>query len=346
MSLGLATEAERQVIADRLEHHRLGLGYAVEPSRGHGAAALEVLGFLHAVRGRVRLDEVTVDDIRAYYTAQAERVGRRAGRDYGPLMRESLRKQLRRTAALFELLLVDGELIRDPASAVAIADYLPVAVDSERVVPTEAEVACLYEAAELLGEGNYPARARALLSLVYGCGLRAKELSACVVGDVRFGESLVVVPSGKGGKRRVVPMGGGVAADLEAYMFGAERRGLLVEGGAGMSQAAVLINDRGAVMRGAVANRILGRLAKLAGVAVPVTCHVLRHAIATHLLERGATTEHLRRFLGHAHLDTTRVYLHVDTRQLGQVNASYDDGLTPAALALEVGADKAAKHER
>ena len=343
--LPIATDDDRDRLAVRIERHRLGLGYALTPSRGHAAAARDALAFLCAERGRSDLHDVTPADVRAYYRAEATRLGRRTGRDEGPLTRESLRRQFRRTAALFDLLHADGALARDPASGIPPDDYLPAPTRAERLVPTERDVARLYDAAEALPPASRPARARALLALAYGCGLRAAELAACALADVRLGERVVVVTSGKGGRRRVVPMGPGVVRDLERYLFGGERRDLLAAGAAGASltateraaaRAAVLVNDHGRALKGYSANPILRRLAAAAGVGIPVTCHVLRHAIATHLLERGATTEHLRRFLGHAHLDTTRLYVHVGTDHLAAVTPAIDDALAPPGLALDV----------
>ena len=347
-ALPIATDDDRDSLAVRIERHRLGLGYALTPSRGHGRAAREALAFLHAERGRVDLADVTPDDVRAYYRAQADRLGRRPGRDDGPLTRESLRRALRRVAALFDLLHADGELATDPASGIAPDDYLPAPTRAERLVPTERDVARLYDAAEALPPDRRPARARALLALAYGCGLRAAELAACTLADVRLGERVVVVARGKGGRRRVVPMGPGTLRDLERYLFGGERGALLARGLASRvtaaeraaARAAVLVNDHGRQLKGYSANPILRRLAAAAGLEIPVTCHVLRHAIATHLLERGATTEHLRRFLGHAHLDTTRLYVHVGADHLAAVTPEgspmIDDPLAPPGLALDV----------
>ena len=347
-ALPIATPADRDRLALRIERHRLGLGYALEASRAHAAAARDVLASLYRERGRSDLRDVTPADIRAYYRAEATRLGRRPGRGDGALTRGALLQTLRRVAALFDLLHADGDLTCDPASGISREDFLPAPSTRERLVPTERDVARLYDAAEALPPEKRPARARALLALAYGCGLRAAELAACTLADVRLGERVVVVPRGKGGRRRVVPMGPGVVRDLERYLFGGERRDLIAAGAARASltateraaaRAAVLVNDHGRALRGYTANRLLARLAAAAGVEIPVTCHVLRHAIATHLLERGATTEHLRRFLGHAHLDTTRLYVHVGTDHLAAVTPDgprLDDALAPPALALDV----------
>ena len=112
----------------------------------------------------------------------------------------------------------------------------------------------------------------------------------------------------------MVPAAAGVVDDLGAYLSAC--RGELIAAGYGTAGAAVLVNARGRRMRGPTLNRHLARLSAAAGLPPAVTAHVLRHSIATHLLAGGVSVELVRVFLGHAHLETTQVYTHVDAAML------------------------------
>ncbi len=165
---------------------------------------------------------------------------------------------------------------------------------TERKVPTREEVRQLHGAAE-------DHRERAVLAIFYGCGLRRSEGERLRTGDIHFATGLLHVREGKGGKRRAVPMGRNVAEDLRAYISGTAATG---EG--------PLIRGRdGNGMKGGSMNRLVKGLAQRSGIKGDITLHVLRHAIATHLLEGGLSVEHVRDFLGHAHLESTQIYTHI-----------------------------------
>lgn len=324
----IATAAERRALGRVVEAERVALGYSGAASRAHAAAAREVLRFCHGERGRLTVEQITRADVRAYYRYAGRRPGRRLDRAGVPLTRAALARHLRRGAEVFRVLVRRGELVADPASGVAVGPYLPeAAAPARRLILTRAEVGALYAAADALAPERWPRRARALLALVYGCGLRAAEAQALTLGEVKLSEGLVIVARGKGGKRRVVPMSAGVVRDVEGYLSG--ERGAILAGAYGKyganARAAVLVNERGSPMRGKAQNRVLVTLAEAAGLrdawgdVLPVRCHCLRRAVATHLLEAGLTTEQLRVMLGHASLDTTQVYLGVGDEQVGAV---------------------------
>ena len=83
-----------------------------------------------------------------------------------------------------------------------------------------------------------------------------------------------------------------------------------------LSGGAYLLNDRGRRMRGDTIAKHLKAVALKAGLGAGISPHVLRHAIATHLLEKGMSVERVRDFLGHGHLETTQLYTHVKTENL------------------------------
>jgi len=164
--------------------------------------------------------------------------------------------------------------------------------------PKLAEVEALVDAAA--GEGPLAVRNRALLELVYSCGLRSAEAVALDLADVDFEQETVHV-RGKGGKERVVPLGEEASAALARYLRDA--RPQLARGAAD----AVFLSARGRRLDTSVLRRLLPNP------------HRLRHAYATHLLEGGADLRTIQELLGHASLSTTQVYSHVDARRLRRV---------------------------
>jgi integrase/recombinase XerD len=171
---------------------------------------------------------------------------------------------------------------------------------SRRVILTKTEISELYIACENRGE-------RALLSLAYGCGLRVGEIEKINRIDIRMGLGLVLVEEGKNGKRRAVPISGGVARDLAAQL---QRP---------VGGQSFLHNDRGGRLRSFTAQKWLKRLAQRAGITKLVTAHVLRHSIASHLLAEGLEVEGVRVFLGHALLSTTEIYTQVEGEQIKEL---------------------------
>jgi integrase/recombinase XerC len=158
-------------------------------------------------------------------------------------------------------------------------------------------------------------RDRALLELLYGCGLRAAEACGLELRDVRLDTESVRV-TGKGGKQRVVPLGGAAAAALERYL-GRGRPRLAAAGDAGR----LFLSVRGRPLAPSDVRRALQRALTRAGVAQR-SPHALRHTFATHLLEGGADLRSIQDMLGHASVGTTQVYTHVSVRHLRAAHAA------------------------
>jgi integrase/recombinase XerD len=168
------------------------------------------------------------------------------------------------------------------------------------------EVSRLFEAAE-------SGKERALLHLFYSCGLRRSEGEALNIQDLRYKEHLLYVRSGKGAKRRVVPMTAAVAKDLETYWL-QERCGYSTQ--KIKDPEAFILNRTGTRMRGSAYNALFKLVAGRAGLSPDITLHHLRHSIATHLLQGGMNLEQVRDFLGHHCLETTQIYAKPTATQL------------------------------
>jgi integrase/recombinase XerD len=160
-------------------------------------------------------------------------------------------------------------------------------------------------------------RDRTMLELLYATGLRVSELVALTPSAVNLRQGVVRV-IGKGGKERLVPLGEQAVAWLERYQ--AERGA--VPGAAGHS-AALFPSNRGRAMTRQTFWHAIRKYAAQAGIAAPVSPHVLRHAFATHLVNHGADLRAVQLMLGHADLSTTQIYTHVAQLRLKDVHEKH-----------------------
>ncbi len=158
-----------------------------------------------------------------------------------------------------------------------------------------------------------PRRDRAMIELLYACGLRVSELVGLNLGSFdRVGQMLRVL--GKGRKERVVPYGGKAQEALEAYW---PVRDLILEQARGTPSAeAVFLNPWGGRLTDRAVRYILRKYCLLAGSNLDLHPHSLRHAFATHLLNDGADLRAIQELLGHASLSTTQRYTQTSIRQL------------------------------
>jgi site-specific recombinase XerD len=164
--------------------------------------------------------------------------------------------------------------------------------------PKAAEIETLLELAD--GESPLALRNRALLELLYSCGLRSAEAVGLDLADVDFERESVHV-RGKGGKERVVPLGEEAAHHVALYLR--DGRPELARG----AVDALFLSARGRRLDTSTVRRLLRHP------------HRLRHAFATHLLEGGADLRVIQELLGHSSLSTTQIYSHVDARRLRRV---------------------------
>ena len=153
-------------------------------------------------------------------------------------------------------------------------------------------------------------RDRALLELMYACGLRVSEAIALEVGDVDTDEGMLRA-RGKGSKERMVPVGSSAVGALERYL--ARGRPVLV----GIRvESSLFVNHRGARLTRQGVYKIIQSYAHSAGLAERMTPHTLRHTFATHLLAGGCDLRSLQEMLGHADLATTQIYTHLSADRL------------------------------
>jgi len=167
------------------------------------------------------------------------------------------------------------------------------------------------------GEPFY-ARDRAILEMLYATGMRVSELAAVRMQDLNLQVGYVRC-FGKGGRERIIPMGSHAIAAVEQYVRGL--RNVLSEAAA--DQDALLLSRTGRPLDRTNIWRLVHHYATVAGIAMPVGPHTLRHCFATHLLEGGADLRIVQELLGHADVATTQIYTHVDGSRLKSVHQRF-----------------------
>ena len=215
-------------------------------------------------------------------------------------------RKLSAARGLIRFLLREGEMSEDPTRLAArprLGRRLPRPL-------TETDVVRLIEMPDpstLRG-----LRDRAMLSVAYAAGLRVSELVTLTLGDVDLRRGVLTV-LGKGGKRRLVPLGEVALEHLEAY--------LTARVGAQPAPAIhVFQSPRGGALTRQGFWKIVGQYARAAGISARVHPHRLRHSFATHLLAGGADLRSVQTLLGHAHVVTTEIYTHVSQERLRAVH--------------------------
>ena len=160
-------------------------------------------------------------------------------------------------------------------------------------------------------------RDRAMLELLYACGLRVSELVGVKVTEVSVSDGVVRV-TGKGSKTRLVPMGE-EAVDWISRYLSKERSEILQK----RLCDALFVTNRGEAMTRQAFWYLIKRYALLAGITKHMSPHVLRHAFATHLLNHGADLRVVQMLLGHSDISTTQIYTHVARERLKQLHSMH-----------------------
>src|SRR3954452_11837698 len=229
------------------------------------------------------------------------------GEERKPVSAATLQRKAACLRSFYRHLRREGALDRDPT-----AD-LRAPRKSQRLphVLSRAEIARLLAAPK--GTDAATLRDRALLELMYACGLRASEATGLELGDVDL-EAGLLRASGKGSKERIVPVGGEA---ITAVRLCLERgRPKLV----GLSpEAHLFVNHRGAGLTRQGLYKIVQRHARTAGLDGKMSPHTLRHTSATHLLAGGCDLRAVQEMLGHADIATTQIYTHLSAERLRDV---------------------------
>lgn len=155
---------------------------------------------------------------------------------------------------------------------------------------------------------------RAMLSLIYSCGLRCGELLSLIPNHIDSKRNIVLIKNAKGKKDRIVPLSPKILALLREYYKMYQPKIYLFEG-----------QNTGIPYDARSLQQVLKQAIKKATINKPVTLHWLRHSYATHLLENGTDLRYIQELLGHSSSKTTEIYTHVSTKSLQQIKSPFDD---------------------
>lgn len=212
----------------------------------------------------------------------------------------SLARSLSALKSFHRFLVRENICSANPAATVS----LPKKPDRLPQVLSIAQVDALIEAID--GESAIDVRNRALIEILYGCGLRVSELTGLDIDRVDFEDGFLLV-LGKGGKERIVPLSGAAPRALRRYMDHARPS---LQKSYASPTSAVFLNARG----GRLTRQSVFGIVKQAGLAIGIGNlhpHTLRHSCATHMLEGGADLRVIQDMLGHSDIATTQIYTHV-----------------------------------
>jgi len=227
--------------------------------------------------------------------------------------------------------MIERKLIeRDPASALKLRPH-------PRPLPRtlgRADTAAMIEAIDTVTLRGK--RDRAMLEMAYGCGLRVSELVGLKLNQVNL-EARVVIVMGKGGKERIVPVGGAALRALKSYLAARQKAALEQTSTASTNgrarrrartpavrpNAAVFITRLGRAMTRQGFFKALKGWARSDPRMAWISPHTLRHCFATHLMEGGADLRAVQEMLGHSDISTTQIYTHLSRGHLRKIHRTY-----------------------
>jgi integrase/recombinase XerD len=155
---------------------------------------------------------------------------------------------------------------------------------------------------------------KAMLAMIYSCGLRRSELLNLRPHDIDSKRNIVLIRQSKGKKDRLTPLSSKILEMLRDYYLKFKPTTYLFEGQVKNTQYSARSLEE-----------VLKKSIKLARVNKPVTLHWLRHSYATHLLESGTDLRYIQELLGHSSSKTTEIYTHVSTKNIQQIRSPFDD---------------------
>ncbi len=206
--------------------------------------------------------------------------------------------------SLYRFLVAEGMLDDDPAELLVrptLGTRLPEVLSVEEIDAIEASI----DVSQPLGHRN-----RAIIEVLFSCGLRVSELVALTLSQIFVAERLVRV-IGKGGKERLVPISNKALQEVDMYL--ACRREMPIKPG---EEDYVFLNRRGHHLTRTMVLIMIKRQAAEAGITKTISPHTLRHSFATELLRRGADIRFIQAMLGHEDISTTEIYTHINPTML------------------------------
>jgi len=254
---------------------------------------LKDMGLISADNGEIDFAHMDETPIRTFIS-----------RLYGKNKRVSISRKLASIRTFFEFLIRNGTIKSNPAKLVPTPK-------GEKRLPTFLTVDEVVKLVETPGSENvYESRDRAILELLYSCGLRVSELVGINLNNLDL-ISMSVKVLGKGNKERMVPLGSKASTAIKTYI--SQRLDLKPE------DDYLFVNSRGGRLSTRSIDRIIKKYAAISGIPKNISPHVLRHTFATHLLGGGADLRAIQEMLGHKSLSTTQRYTHISIEKIMEI---------------------------
>lgn len=206
--------------------------------------------------------------------------------------------------SFFKYLVISGILKDDPSElleAPTVGEHLPEVLSTEEIDHMEAAI----DLSKWEGQRN-----KAIIELLFSCGLRVSELVNLKFNDI-FERDKFLRIIGKGDKERLVPISESALHEIKLWLY--DRNLMKIKPG---EQDYVFLNRRGAHLTRTMILIMIKRTAEEAGITKTVSPHTLRHSFATELLKGGADLRAIQEMLGHENIKTTQIYTHIDITTL------------------------------
>lgn len=289
-NMAKSTAPSEKLLADFRYHLKIERSCSPNTVEGYVADARDFLEWVQC-----NAEDVNPEDIVLYL--ENRRVEKSGANEGGELSKRSQSRILSSLKSFFNFLVVEGFMADNPCdrlSSPKLGRYLPQVLSVD-------EVSSLIESVDT---GNWMGlRDRAMLEVLYGCGLRVSEAAALQISHIYFDEEFVRIV-GKGDKERLVPIGQMALDAISSYLSARPSQ---------FDSDTLFLNRFGNPMSRVAIFNMIKRQAVLAGITKTISPHSLRHSFATHLVENGADLRQVQQMLGHESILTTEIYTHLDS---------------------------------
>ena len=237
-------------------------------------------------------EELSGEDLSAFIAQQAAAISKR-----------SQSRLISALKSFFGFMEIEGRIQVNPADTIdppKISRHIPVVLSVEEIDRIMNSV----DLSEPEGQRN-----RAILEVLYSCGLRVSELISLRISDLFFDESFIRV-IGKGDKQRLVPIGEPAMQAVQQYLSQTRRAYVSKK-----AEDILFLNRRGGKLSRQMIFLMIKSQCEKAGITKEISPHTFRHSFATHLVENGADLRAVQQMLGHESIITTEIYTHIDSRK-------------------------------
>ena len=285
-------KSEENIVKQYVRYLKLERNYSPNTLEAYQHDLLHLQNYC-LTEGKALLD-ISLDDLQ-HFAATLHEVG------IGPSSQARILSGIR---SFYRFLLLDGFIENDPTELLEsphLGEHLPEVLSTAEIDQIEASI----DLSKWEGHRN-----RAIIEVLFSCGLRVSELVTLKLSDLFLDEGYVRI-FGKGSKERLVPISNRAIHELNLWFD--DRNHMKIKAG---EEDFVFLNRRGAHLTRVMIFIMLRQQAEIAGIKKVISPHTLRHSFATALLEGGADLRVIQALLGHESIGTTEIYTHIDTTAL------------------------------